>query len=139
MTFILHERLAADTVPVASLPLCELRLMKDARFPWCILVPRRDGARDIVDLSEQDAQQLLRESLAVQRALRRLFMPDKLNVAAIGNLVPQLHVHHVARFRSDTEWPAPVWGRGEALPYAPEGLAQRVHALREAIEGDVVD
>ncbi|MFZ5756656.1 MAG: HIT domain-containing protein [Pseudomonadota bacterium] len=132
MTFRLHERLAADTVRIGSLPLCELLLMNDARFPWCILVPRRDGMRDIIDLEPADIDQLHRESVALQRALRELFSPDKLNVAAIGNLVPQLHVHHVARFRTDSEWPAPVWGRGTAQPYEAAERTRRIEALQQA-------
>lgn len=132
MTFRLHERLAADTVRIGSLPLCELLLMNDARFPWCILVPRRDGMRDIIDLEPADIDQLHRESVALQRALRELFSPDKLNVAAIGNLVPQLHVHHVARFRTDSEWPAPVWGRGTAQPYEVAERTRRIEALQQA-------
>lgn len=130
MTFVLHERLAADTVRVGSLPLCELLLMNDARFPWCILVPRRAGARDAIDLDTADSDQLHRESIALQQAMREIFAPDKLNVAAIGNLVPQLHVHHIARYTTDSEWPAPVWGRGKPQP-CPEALVEeRSGALR---------
>ena len=133
MPFTLHERLAADTVAVGSLPLCELLLMNDARFPWCILVPRRAGMRDIIDLAPTDADQLFRESLAVQRALRDAFAPDKLNVAAIGNLVPQLHLHHIARYTGDSEWPAPVWGRGTPLAYDAVVRTQRIAALRDRL------
>lgn len=133
MTFTLHERLAADTVRIGSLPLSELLLMNDARFPWCILVPRRDGARDAIDLEPADIEQLHRESIALQRALKELFAPDKLNVAAIGNLVPQLHVHHVARYRNDSEWPAPVWGRGTAQAYDPAEREKRITQLRAAL------
>ncbi|MFZ5723216.1 MAG: HIT domain-containing protein [Pseudomonadota bacterium] len=132
MGFILHERLAADTVRIGSLPLSELLLMNDARFPWCILVPRRDGMRDAIDLEPADLDQLHRESVALQHALRDIFAPDKLNVAAIGNLVPQLHVHHVARYRTDSEWPAPVWGRGTAQPYATAIRAERIARLQAA-------
>lgn len=134
MTFALHERLAADTVRIGSLPLSELLLMNDARFPWCILVPRRDGARDAIDLEPADIDQLHRESIALQRAMRELFAPDKLNVAVIGNLVPQLHVHHVARFRSDSEWPAPVWGRGTALAYDDAARRDRIARLKSALD-----
>lgn len=133
MTFTLHERLAADTVRIGSLPLSELLLMNDARFPWCILVPRRAGMRDVIDLAQTDIEQLHRESIALQRALRELFRPDKLNVAAIGNLVPQLHVHHVARFATDSEWPAPVWGRGSAQAYDPVERDWRVASLHAAM------
>lgn len=131
--FVLHERLAADTVRVGSLPLCELLLMNDARFPWCILVPRRAGMRDAIDLDPADADQLHRESLVLQRAMKQAFGPDKLNVAAIGNLVPQLHVHHLARHAGDSEWPAPVWGRGTPQPYAGDEREKRIAALRAAM------
>lgn len=137
MTFTLHERLAADTLPIGSLPLCELLLMNDARFPWCILVPRRENVRDIIDLEQADIDRLQHESLAVQRALKSLFSPDKLNVAAIGNLVPQLHVHHIARYRSDSEWPAPVWGRGTPMPYAAGERDARITALRAALQHEM--
>jgi diadenosine tetraphosphate (Ap4A) HIT family hydrolase len=137
MTFQLHERLAADTSPVGSLPLCELLMMDDARFPWLILVPRVAGVRDIIDLADADIARLNAESVLVQRTLRALFMPDKLNVATIGNLVPQLHVHHVARFASDSEWPAPVWGRGKAQPFAQGRRAERLAALRGHLAGSL--
>jgi diadenosine tetraphosphate (Ap4A) HIT family hydrolase len=129
---MLHERLAADTIRlVGSLPLCELLLMNDARFPWLILVPRVAGAaRHHRPADDNRIAQLNDESVQVQRALRALFSPDKLNVAAIGNLVPQLHVHHVARFSTDSEWPAPVWGRGKTQPYDATLLDARLAALR---------
>lgn len=133
MSFTLHERLAADTFLIGGLHLCEALLMNDARFPWVILVPRVIDARDIIDLADADIANLNHESVVVQRALRSLFTPDKLNVAAIGNLVPQLHVHHVARHTSDSEWPAPVWGRGTAQPYAPAARDERLAALRDAL------
>lgn len=138
MGFSLHERLAADTIRLGSLPLSDVLLMNDARFPWLILVPRIAGARDIIDLPDADITQLNNESVQVQRALRALFSPEKLNVAAIGNLVPQLHVHHVARFSTDSEWPAPVWGRGAPQPYTGAERERRVTALRNqlGLQGD---
>lgn len=136
MTFILHDRLAADSTRICSLPLCEVLLMNDARFPWCILVPRRAGMRDIIDLAAADIDQLNRESVALQRAMRMLFTPDKLNVAAIGNLVSQLHVHHVARYCGDSEWPAPVWGRGSALPYDDAIRRERIAQIKKALAAD---
>lgn len=138
MTFQLHERLAADTCRVGSLPLCDVLLMNDARFPWLILVPRVAGARDIIDLDDNRIAQLNSESVLIQRALRTLFTPDKLNVAAIGNLVPQLHVHHVARFSTDSEWPAPVWGRGKTQPYDAVTLESRVATLRSHLAGNLL-
>lgn len=133
MHFILHERLAQDTRRIGHMPLSEVLLMNDARFPWVVLVPRVSGARDIIDLDDADIAQLNRESVAVQRALRRLFSPDKLNVAAIGNLVPQLHVHHVARHTGDSEWPAPVWGRGTPQPYPAADMDTRIAALHDCL------
>jgi diadenosine tetraphosphate (Ap4A) HIT family hydrolase len=117
--FALDERLAADTVPVARLRLSDLLLMEDARFPWLLLVPRRGGASEIVDLADEDQRALLREIADVSAALRAATGCDKLNVAALGNVVPQLHVHIVARFRHDTAWPKPVWGSGAAIAYEP--------------------
>ena len=137
MTFELHERLAADTCRVGSLPLCELLMMNDARFPWLILVPRVPGVRDIIDLADDEIVRLNGESVLVQRTLRALFAPDKLNVAAIGNLVPQLHVHHVARFAGDSEWPAPVWGRGQPQPFDAGQRDARLATLRGHLAGNL--
>lgn len=117
---MLHPRLAQDCLRLGAFPLSELLLMNDARFPWFILVPRRDQIREIFELDDPDQAQLLRESSLLSRAMAGALSPDKLNVAAIGNVVPQLHLHHVARFHDDAAWPAPVWGRGEAEPYAAD-------------------
>ena len=116
----LHPRLAADCLRLGAFPLSELLLMNDARYPWYILVPRREGIREIYALAEADQSQLLHESSTLARAMVEALAPHKLNIAAIGNIVPQLHLHHVARFTGDAAWPAPVWGRGEAEPYAGE-------------------
>lgn len=115
--FILHAQLAADTFVVGELDLCSLRLMNDATYPWLILVPRVAGARELVDLDEQRQNVLMREVTRCSHVLQRLFAPDKLNVAALGNMVPQLHVHLIARHRGDPAWPAPVWGRTPAQAY----------------------
>lgn len=117
--FELHPRLAQDCAPLGRFPLCRLLLMNERRYPWFILVPERPAIREIHQLARADQQQLLDESSELARALERLFRPDKLNIAAIGNLVPQLHLHHIARFEDDPAWPAPVWGRFEPLPYTP--------------------
>ena len=129
----LHPQLADDTHPVASWPLSELRLMDDANHPWLILVPRVVEAVELVDLSPQQQAELLREVGVASRLLQSVFEPHKLNIAALGNLVPQLHVHVIARFEQDPAWPAPVWGRVEARPYTPEILLQRITLLREAM------
>ncbi|MEH6422361.1 HIT family protein [Pseudomonas sp. CGJS7] len=129
----LHPQLADDTHPVAQFELCELRLMDDANHPWLILVPRVDGAVELVDLDETQQQTLTREIAAVSRALQAAFAPHKLNVAALGNLVPQLHVHVIARYREDIAWPRPVWGMATAQPYSPEALVQRLRLLQDAL------
>jgi diadenosine tetraphosphate (Ap4A) HIT family hydrolase len=131
--FELHPRLAAATHPVAALPLCELRLMDDANYPWLVLVPRAPEARDLIDLPREARMTLMDEIDAASRALQALFRPHKLNVAALGNVVAQLHVHIIARQLDDPAWPAPVWGRVQARAYEPEMLVQRVRALRAAL------
>ena len=129
----LHPQLAADTHPLASLALCDLRLMDDANYPWLVLVPRIAGARELIDLEATQRRTLMDEIDVAARLLRDVFRPFKLNVAALGNLVPQLHVHVIARFEGDPAWPAPVWGRVAARPYAPEALVERIRALQGAL------
>lgn len=132
--FTLHERLAADTVPVVDLPLCRLLLMNNRLFPWVILVPRRAGAVEIHRLEEADQHQLARETAIAARALEQICQPDKINSGALGNLVPQLHIHVIGRRRDDPAWPGPVWGSGHAAPYAPGEAEQRLVQLRAALE-----
>lgn len=133
MSFTLHPQLARDCHDLGELPLCRLLLMNDARFPWCILVPRRPGLRELHDLAGGDRSALLEEIDAVSRALQETAGAHKINVAALGNQVPQLHVHVIARQRDDAAWPGPVWGQGTAEPYAPGVLDDRVTALRRAL------
>lgn len=122
MPFTLHSTLARDTVEVARLPLCRALLMNDRRFPWLILVPEREAVREIHELSPADRTVLVEEIARASEVLDRLFHPDKLNVGALGNVVPQLHVHVVARTAGDPAWPGPVWGSGAALPYSEDDL-----------------
>jgi diadenosine tetraphosphate (Ap4A) HIT family hydrolase len=136
MSFALDPRLVADTHVIGALPFSELLLMDDARFPWVILVPRIAGARDLIDLDEGDQRLLLGEIDRVARALDSLLHPDKLNIAALGNVVPQLHIHVIARFTSDAAWPNPVWGRGERVAYVERERATRIAALRTALGGE---
>ncbi len=124
MPFTLHPTLARDTVEVTRLPLCRALLMNDRRFPWLILVPEREAVREIHQLSPADRTALVEEIARASEALERLFQPDKLNVGALGNIVPQLHVHVVARSAGDPAWPGPVWGSGTAAPYAERELAE---------------
>ncbi|MDE0009171.1 MAG: HIT family protein [Gammaproteobacteria bacterium] len=112
MAFTVHERLAADTLHMAELDLCTLLLMRDHRFPWTILVPRRDNLRDYHDLPREDALQAFDEIVRVSNALSAEFRVDKLNVAALGNQVPQLHIHVIGRYETDDAWPGPVWNAG---------------------------
>ena len=137
--FELHPQLAADCAVVGDLPLCRLLLMDDANYPWCILVPRRPGIREIHELVEADQAALLREVSAVSEALQTLFAADKMNIAALGNVVPQLHIHHIARHRDDAAWPAPVWGKVPARVYTPDTLAQISARLREAMGNTLKD
>jgi diadenosine tetraphosphate (Ap4A) HIT family hydrolase len=130
---MLHPTLARDTVEVARLPLCRALLMKDSRFPWLILVPERQEIREIHELAPEDRKQLVEEIAQVSEALERLFHPAKLNVGALGNIVPQLHVHVVARFETDPAWPGPVWGSGPAVPYTDEELAETRERLAAAL------
>ena len=129
----LHPQLANDTVPVIELALCEVRLMDDANHPWLVLVPRVADMVEIIDLDPAQRTRLASEIDTACRALKALFKPDKLNVAALGNLVPQLHVHVIARYTDDIAWPRPVWGSATARPYAPEELIERVRALGAAL------
>lgn len=129
----LHPQLADDTVPVIELALCEVRLMDDANHPWLVLVPRVADAVELIDLDAAQRTRLTAEIDQASRALMELFEPHKLNIAALGNLVPQLHVHVIARYRDDIAWPRPVWGTVSARPYAPEELVARVQALQRAL------
>lgn len=133
MAFSLHEKLAADCEGLGDLALCRVLLMRDDRFPWTILVPRLDALRDFHDLPRQHALPLFDEIEAVSRALVDVFRADKINVAALGNQVPQLHVHVIARYESDIAWPGPVWNAGVAASADLDLLAERAAALRGAL------
>jgi diadenosine tetraphosphate (Ap4A) HIT family hydrolase len=131
--FALDPRLAADTCPVASLPLCDVRLMNDARYPWLILVPRRAGMIEIADLSDVDQTLLWQEVNHSSAALRSTLPCEKLNIGALGIIVRQLHVHVVARNHGDAAWPGPVWGHGKAVPYEPIAREALLEHLRNAL------
>ncbi|MEO7050997.1 MAG: HIT family protein [Rhodanobacter sp.] len=131
--FVLDPRLATDTRSVASLPLCEVQLMNDARYAWLVLVPRRCGLIEITDLADQDQATLWREANQASRALRAVAPCDKLNLGALGNIVRQLHVHLVARCAGDAGWPGPVWGHGQTQRYTEAALRERLTALRRAL------
>ena len=129
----LDPRLLADTHAIQDLELSRLLLMDDARFPWLILVPRVADARELIDLDARDQQRLLAEVTRVSHVLQRLYQPLKLNIAALGNVVAQLHVHVIARHAADAAWPRPVWGFGVRESYASELAHARVAELRAAL------
>lgn len=127
--FVLHERLAADTAPICDLALSRALLMDDARFPWVILVPRYAAAVEVFDLREGDRATLMEEVARTAQVLRGRDGIQKINVGALGNIVPQLHIHVVARRVQDSAWPGPVWGSGARVPYAVEARDKLVNLL----------
>jgi len=133
--FVLDAQLAADSLPLAELSLSKLRLMNDVRFPWLLLVPRRPDLAELIDLKDDERRILFDEISMVSAALRAATACDKLNVAALGNVVRQLHVHVIARFVTDAAWPKPVWGSGPAVAYGPverDRLVERILAALPA-------
>jgi len=129
--FELHPQLAKDSFSITKLSLCEVRLINDRQFPWIILVPQRVDISEIYQLEAEDIKQLNTESLSVSELLMQHFKGDKLNVAALGNVVPQLHIHHIVRFESDIAWPAPVWGKQAMQPYSEQKREDTLTELSE--------
>jgi diadenosine tetraphosphate (Ap4A) HIT family hydrolase len=134
MSFALDDRLAADTLFLADLPLCRVLLMNDSRFPWLILVPRRAGLSELHDLAAPERAQLIEEAAQAGERLKAVTGAKKINIGALGNIVAQLHVHVVARREGDAAWPGPVWGSGAPAPYEPETTAALVDKWRAALE-----
>ena len=134
--FELHPRLAEDAVVIGRFSLSLLLLSKDANYPWCILVPQRGDIYEIYHLDEKDQLQLIRESCRLAEVMTSLFDADKMNVAALGNVVRQLHVHHIARFTDDVAWPQPIWGKVPAKAYEPQVFEDRIHRLQNALVGE---
>lgn len=132
----LDPRLQQDSVPIGRFSLCCLRISRDSNYPWFLLIPDREGVREIHELAPDDQARLMRESSTLARALEAVFAPDKLNIAALGNIVPQLHVHHIVRYKGDAAWPDPVWGKVPAVPYDPVRLKDRIRRLRDALGSD---
>lgn len=131
--FVLHPRLTADCHPIGDLRLCRALLLNDSRYPWVVLVPRRTAVSEIYQLPAADRAILLEESCRVGEFMMRSFAGGKLNIGALGNLVPQLHLHHVVRTIGDPAWPGPVWGHSAAVPYAPRALEERLQLLRDGL------
>jgi diadenosine tetraphosphate (Ap4A) HIT family hydrolase len=132
--FKLDRQLKQDTVLVADWHLCQVRLMNDSRYPWVILIPKVEDVSEIHQLADEQQQLLLGESVRLSKALEQLFAPHKLNVAALGNMVRQLHIHHIVRFEDDASFPRPVWGIGDAVPYEAEALSETVNGLQIALD-----
>lgn len=131
--FELHPQLAQDCIPVADLPLSRLLLMNDSQFPWLVLVPRRPEVTELFELSDADQAQLHQEMSNLGKALKDAFNADKMNIAALGNMVSQLHIHVIVRYRDDPAWPAPIWGKFPPVRYEGEALQQRLEQLRAVL------
>jgi diadenosine tetraphosphate (Ap4A) HIT family hydrolase len=129
--FEIHPQLLKDCLVLGRFSLCHLLLMRDANYPWFILVPDRDNIREIYQLSDDEQSQLMLESSNLAKFLMKTFIGDKMNVAAIGNIVPQLHLHHVVRYHTDAAWPSPVWGKLPNKDYSEEALNDVLLKLNE--------
>ena len=133
--FTLNQKLKEDTAEIAQLQLSLVLLMKDCSFPWLILVPVRESIREIHELTEKDRSILIEEISLSSQVIKRLYSPDKINVGALGNIIPQLHIHVIGRFKTDRAWPGPVWGAGPAKSYSEEELRVICTKLRKAFTG----
>ncbi|NVK21863.1 MAG: HIT domain-containing protein [Kangiellaceae bacterium] len=127
--FELHPVLEKDTIHIGDFELSQLLWMNDSQYPWAILVPKINGIREVFELDSKQQQQLMLESNALLQAMNIVFSADKMNLAALGNMVPQLHIHHIARFQDDVAWPNPVWGVSPAIAYTAEQLAMAIQPL----------
>lgn len=137
MSFQLHPRLQQDSLAVGQFNLSELRLINDSQYPWFILVPKRTDISEIYQLSAPEQQQLQQESSLLAKTLADLFNADKMNIAAIGNMVPQLHIHHIVRYKTDIAWPAPVWGKFDAVPYNKQQAEEIIDRLKMALKNSL--
>jgi len=133
MTFQLHKQLESDCFTIGRFALSRLLLMNDNQFPWLILVPEVADITEIYQLTKQQQGVLIEESSYLAEQLRTVFNADKINIAAIGNLVPQLHIHHVVRYRSDKAWPAPIWGKFSAVAYTGQELTETISKLKDSL------
>lgn len=134
--FELNSRLRQDTVVVGQFDLSMVLLHKDANYPWCILVPKRINLREMHHLAQVDRMALMNESCHLSEVMTDIFAPDTMNVAELGNIVPQLHIHHVARYKDDIAWPKAIWGAADAKPYEASVLTSRLERLRSSLSGE---
>jgi len=137
LEFELSPQLAADCIVLGDFPVSRLLLLNDANYPWFILVPRRAGVTEIYHLSDEDQCILMKESSFLSSNLADAFAAKKMNVAALGNMVPQLHIHYIVRYESDKAWPAPVWGKFPAQPYSAEQLDDVRSKLEVLLAGEL--
>ncbi|UTW13711.1 HIT domain-containing protein [Marinobacterium rhizophilum] len=137
LEFELHPQLAQDCILLGEFPLCRLLLINDANYPWFVLVPRRAGVSEIYHLSSDDQVQLMRESCFLAENLADTFAARKMNVASLGNMVPQLHLHHIVRFEKDPAWPGPVWGKLPARSYTDEQVGDIRTKLQSLMSGEL--
>ncbi|MGZ8220663.1 MAG: HIT domain-containing protein [Methylobacter sp.] len=133
MIFQLHPRLEQDCIAVGRFRLCRLLMMNDSQYPWFILVPERADVREIYQLGKAERELLTEESSYLAENLAALYKADKMNIAAIGNMVPQLHIHHIVRYQTDKAWPAPVWGKFDAVPYTEQQIADNVARIKDQL------
>lgn len=135
--FVLDQRLLQDTLPVGDFPLCRLLLSNDSQYPWFILVPRKADVSEVFQLSDDEQLQLWKETTSLSRTLQQVFEADKMNVAALGNVVSQLHMHVIVRRRGDIAWPAPVWGKHPAVAYTADEALDVIGRLKAALTTDL--
>lgn len=134
-SFLLNKRLKEDTCFICSFSLSEVLLMNDSRYPWIILVPRLKGVNEIFQLSNSNQHQLTDESSFICEKLKTIFNADKINTGALGNIVPQLHLHHIARYKNDDAWPGPVWGKHPPIRYTDEKKENIIQLLKAEFSG----
>ncbi len=132
-TINIHPQLQADCLVLGKFSLSHLLLMRDANYPWFILVPDRENLTEIYQLDDAEQSQLISESSTLSRIISKQFDADKINIAALGNLVPQLHIHHIVRYTTDAAWPAPVWGKLPAKPYSNVELEQTITRFKQGL------
>lgn len=132
--FQLHPRLEQDCIHIGRFELCRLLMMNDSQYPWFILVPEVADLMEIYQLAKPQRTQLTVESDYLAEKLAALYQADKMNIAAIGNLVPQLHIHHIVRYRTDKAWPAPVWGKYDAVPYTQQQITEHVMRVKDCLK-----
>jgi diadenosine tetraphosphate (Ap4A) HIT family hydrolase len=132
-TFQVDLRLAESSTFITQLALSQVRLSHNAAFPWLLLIPQQDSLIEVIDLSPHDQHLLIQEIALVSQVMQKLFHPDKLNIATLGNLVPQLHIHIIARYQNDGAWPHPVWNSGVMKNYEPEQKLCRIDLIQTAL------